>query len=546
MASDAKTTEISTVSLKSMRAPEMFPRGSSGDPQLDDMRSRLQDNFDIITNYFNNVVNNNITNTVNTVNVGAGGLDNTCRVIATTTPVISQGIDLKTAGNETLKLTRNGTLVFCWREQGTAPDWTKFYAVKSVSPYTTWTNLEGTSQTASLVATSNDNNEIHNNPLYCEDSNGNLNFIYNSVDGLGWVEILHRQWTPTATGWINSGISRQVCSGNPTQTAVTYSVARTTLGHCISDSEGGLFFICHTTAAAPNGSWGEVFKYDGNWGCLARYTANAAPTFPPQRRLIDLGNGNLLVLMTMGQFGVVTPDIAYAVLDKLTPVTAIVAGVRKTSIAVDGYMLPTATANVVHSFGSGASMNCSWAAALIAGKNKVSLVYLGGYNASSGNQRAGILYTEYDIATGAWLSQANNIVLSPFNAAGAITPLPRTEGKGIIGSDGIPRILWAHGFSAPGAGSASYPTMVSIAYSRPDSTGLFWQGVKDVYSFSGAATNDTIYHLSDFNFCPDYVTIGGAKYIACSWMRGEAAGSGGLASQAFCFKLLPVTLMDLP
>jgi len=81
MASDAKTTEISTVSLKSMRAPEMFPRGSSGDPQLDDLRGRLQDNCDIIANYFNNVVNVNVLSIADG-SIGAGFSNGSAAIVA--------------------------------------------------------------------------------------------------------------------------------------------------------------------------------------------------------------------------------------------------------------------------------------------------------------------------------------------------------------------------------------------------------------------------------------------------------------------------------
>lgn len=534
------------MALSKLRAPEMFPRGSSGDPTLDDLRGRLTDWGNIITNTINNIINDNDTNVLN---IGIGGLDNTCRIIGSTTPNLSLLGNRLTGGNETLKLTEDGQLVFCWLERS-AGNTNTFYAKKAASPYLIWTSLDGTSQDATLVVQTT-TLITTDEPVFCEDvTTGSLHFFYYAPNGANAEirDMVLPRDTTDETIW-TAGSYNVVCQTNASAT-IQQSGCTIKLGDAICTGTG-IYFIGYEL----NADIGQVFRSNNgiSWGAVIRYYNPIGGTSAldgDTRRLIDLGDERILVLMETHNG--TNYQLVYDILDETTPAYNPALGVQPRTNAT-GYFLPPASSNIKTS-GNGGATFCTWTARRIPDTKRVGVLFIGINSAASGSQTAGTRYTEFDGDTGAWTALSGVILLSAadIDVIGVTPTVLSTNASGVqladggghslFATDGVLRGLWFQGSQRNSAGS--YPN--GIAYRRLVDNGTpavstDWYTLREVHSFGGNLSAD-FSRKGEFQGCRDLVTIGEATYAPVVWTRGI----GGVASSEFCFKLLPTVLMDLP
>jgi len=561
MASDAKTTEISTVSLKSMRAPEMFPRGSSGDPQLDDMRSRLQDNFDIITNYFNNVVNNTLTNTVN---IGFGTAAGEW-VIGQKTPDVASPYtsqDWMTGGNKNLQLAPDGQLIVGWQENLNDVNNTMNYCFKKArSPFTTWTNLDETSDDATIFAgVVQASNSMP--PIYCINPlTQSLLILTMDTGSVSLIQI-----------WKYDGTLGTWAYNQSVSITKTVNISQSTKGQMIPaggnivllmSGDGTNVGATYVATQAGETVWGQTADFRRYWDGA---TISALSAQGDQKRLVEC-NGKVYAFMEFFARGA-GYNIAWSssadggviwsagVTAAPPPLYQIINSDNTNS----GFLFPVSTglgwltANLMGS-GFGSYSIPSWDVAHIQGTNRIGLIYRAGTQTQSGSRRSGVLYAELDTDTGKWTGQDNHFRLTPHGIAidapgntfsslqGASNS--RMSGAALLGTEGTPRCFWYHGYQS----NSTFNTQVGVMTRRLAAGGTLtqrqkWQSQRLVKDFASALAS-TNFQVAEFVGCKDTVTIGGVGFLPVLWTR-QGDASAFKSTHELCFQLLPLAVLDAP
>jgi hypothetical protein len=557
---------LSLLNLKQMRAPEQFPKGIGGDPTMDDLRKRINDNNKLIQTTINNLINN-ITN--NTVSIGVGTAAAEW-VIGASTPDITNPYtttEYLTSGNRAIQVLPDGQLMVMWMEDnGATTDKTACF-LKSRSPFDRWTNLAETDDLPTrqvTVASWGGGGAFQ--PAFCVNpTTGNLHVIGHSAAG-------KRDYVFT-----NDGTGKWTYSAN--YAAETAGRAHK-CAHLVA-TDDHLIYLSYGNSAATIGSttrasqsaettWSDGVYFDRYWdtGTVA-FVGFASQG--EQQRAIPLGDGRLLVLMDFVALGVQS-NIAWAMSydDGLTfpetaipsPGTNLYRGIGYPGDAT-GFLFPvTGTAwNTANLVGGGTSTSAAttWEAFRIGETQRVGLIYSAAFHGTSGSQDSGTMYAEFDADTLAWTTQADHFRLTRQNvinnpATNPSLPLStdgsgqyrHISGKTICTADDKVRCFWYHAYDASGVAS---DVMVGIGTRTLDADGTHtdfadWNSMRIAKPFGGVLAGSA-YRNTEFCGANATVEIAGVTFYPVLWTRQRGSVTAG-STHELCVQLLPLSVLDAP